>query len=278
MTTAILESIERLSRDLKESAITLSKDETRFLVDAYYMMQDQRLRAENQVRSLSKTGEPHVVLDWLSIQSRVLENQVKRALDQYSQSHLVGRWSRSHVGIGPVISAGLIAHIDIEKAPTAGHIWNYAGLNPGIKWEKGQRRPWNAELKTLCWKIGTSFIKMKGKEGSVYREIYEQHFKTVEKNNKANKFKTQAAEILKTKKISKITNAYKAYSKGKLPDAHVIARGRRAAVKLFLSHWHHIAFEDHYGKPPPMPYAIAHLAHAHYLEPQWGPMSEDEFA
>jgi hypothetical protein len=37
-------------------------------------------------------------------------------------------------GIGPVIAAGLLANIDITKAPTAGHIWRFAGLDPSSKW------------------------------------------------------------------------------------------------------------------------------------------------
>lgn len=50
-------SIERLKRDLANAAYTLSKDEARFLVDAYYMMQDNRIRSAAQVRSLSENQE-----------------------------------------------------------------------------------------------------------------------------------------------------------------------------------------------------------------------------
>jgi hypothetical protein len=44
----------------------------------------------------------------------------------------------------------LLARIDIVKAPTAGHIWRYAGLDPTVRWNKGEKRPWNAGLKVLC--------------------------------------------------------------------------------------------------------------------------------
>ena len=37
-------------------------------------------------------------------------------------------------GIGPVIAAGLLANIDIKQAPTVGHIWRFAGLDPTNKW------------------------------------------------------------------------------------------------------------------------------------------------
>jgi hypothetical protein len=159
-----IEPLNRLSRDLRKAATTLSADEARFLVDAYYQMQDNRIRSAAQVRQLTESGEPHDVLRWLEGNAETLENSIKSALDKYSASHTVGAWARSVVGVGPVICAGLLAHIDITKAPTAGHIWNYAGLNPSISWEKGQKRPWNSALKTLCWKLGESFVKVSGNE------------------------------------------------------------------------------------------------------------------
>jgi len=63
-----------------------------------------------------------------------MENQIKRSLDKFTDHHPVGKWMKSIHGIGPVIAAGMLAHIDIEKAPTAGHIWRYAGLDPTVVW------------------------------------------------------------------------------------------------------------------------------------------------
>lgn len=132
----ILVSADRLSRDLRASAKTLSDEEARFLVDAYYIMQDQRIRTEGQVRALADSKEPHQVIRWLAQQSRMLEDQVKGALDRYTSAHPVGQWMKNSVkGIGPVISAGLLAHIDIARAPTAGHIMRFAGLDPTVVWQ-----------------------------------------------------------------------------------------------------------------------------------------------
>ena len=60
MTTATIEHMEaiaRLDKDLKAAARTMTSDEARFLVDAYYMMQRNRIRSDNQVRALGETGE-----------------------------------------------------------------------------------------------------------------------------------------------------------------------------------------------------------------------------
>ena len=55
-----LSSVERLKKDIRQAASTLSDTEARFLVDAYYQMQDDRIRADGQVRSME--NEPHAVL------------------------------------------------------------------------------------------------------------------------------------------------------------------------------------------------------------------------
>lgn len=254
-----------LTRDERNASITLGKDEARFLVDAYYQMQENRIRADGQVRSMG--DEPHSVLAYLAAQNRALENQIKGALDKYSNASEVGQWMRRQKGIGPVIAAGFLAHLDITRAQTAGAFWSFAGLDPRAKWEKGQRRPWNAELKTLCWKLGESFVKVSGHDDAFYGRIYAER-KALETARNANgEYTEQAAAKLAQNKIGKTTDAFKAYDAGKLPPAHIHARAKRYAVKLFLAHLHDRMWRDHYGTEPPLPYAIAHLDHAHIIHP-----------
>lgn len=128
-----LAPIQKLTRDLRNAAATLTDHQARFLVDAYYTMQDNRIRADGQIRSMK--DEPHETLDFFATQAEDLEGQMKRALDAYSNARPIGRWARSICGIGPVIAAGLMANIDIRRSPTAGHLWSYAGLNPKVEWE-----------------------------------------------------------------------------------------------------------------------------------------------
>jgi len=373
--TAVL----RLSADLAKAAATMSADEARFLVDAYYAMQDNRIRAKGQVRAMSETEEPHAILQWLASQSGGLENQIKRALNSYSLAHPDGGWPRSIVGIGPVISAGLLAHIDIKQCPTVGHIWRYAGLDPTSEWKSSEymrgfvkaarethkddwrafihvcfetkkhplrilqqadaiaeipepwliedflskrksnlvlkaefsadnmlrealnedelpiaygqlmeewfpdfkfkwaditkaltRRPHNASLKVLCWKIGESFVKFSGHPRCYYGHIYKKRKEYEIHNNVTGMLAEQAAAILTKKKFNKDTDAYKAYIQGLLPPAQIHARARRYAVKLFLAHLHHKMYERHFGKAPPLPYPIAHMGHVDFIPPPEG--------
>ena len=256
-------SIKRLSRDLLKAAVTMSAMEARFLVDAYYLMQEDRKRAHNQVRAMKE--EPHEVIAWLAEQSEILEGQIKRALDAYSQSLPVGQWMQGIFGIGPVIAAGMLAHIDINRAPTAGHIWRFAGLDPTLKWEKGKKRPFNGELRTLCWKAGQSFMKFSNNDDCVYGHVYRSRKDYEVKRNESGGNKDRAAEILTEKKFDKSTEAYKALITGKLPPAQIDARARRYAVKLFLSHLQCVWWFVEHEKLPRDPYAIGIKGHAHFI-------------
>lgn len=263
------EGVRKMRKD--ELNVMLDKDEIRFLVEAYYDMQENRIRAQGQKRALERSEKPSSAIEWLLAQNQLMEDQIKNALDNYTKEAAVGQWARSHYGVGPVIAAGFLAHIDIAKAPTAGHIYSFAGLVPGVKWEKGQKRPWNAALKVLCWKLGESFVKVSNKEGAIYGQLYRERKDLETQRNEEFFFNDEAARILASKKIGKDTDAYKAYSVGKLPPAHIHARAKRHAVKMFISHLHHKMYEDHFGVAPALPYAIAQLDHAHMFMPETGP-------
>lgn len=267
------QAVVRLSRDLAVAAVELSPNEARYLVDAYYAIQGYRIATANQVRALTQSEEPHSVISWQLDQMSVLERQILRALDRWTDGQAPAIWAKSIVGIGPVIAAGLRAHIDISHAPTAGHIWSFAGLNPETTWEKGQKRPWNASLKTLCWKIGESFVKVSNHERDVYGHVWAERKAQEMERNERGEFSAQAAAKLERFKIGKGTEAYKAYSQGKLPPAHIHARAKRYAVKLFLAHYHHVAYEIEHGMAPPKPYIIEHGGHTHFIAPPNWPMA-----
>jgi len=244
-------------------------------------MQGSRVRANNQDKALEKTGAPHAVLSWLKSQDEVLESQIKRALDKYTDAHPIGIWAKSIVGIGPVISAGLISSLAVEKEytneetgevtlktfETAGDFYGYCGLNPEQKKIKGQKINWNPALKRLCWIIGESFVKISGHDEGFYGKIYKERKEYETKKNEAGDYAEQSKATLEAKKFSKDTEAYKAYSVGKLPLAHIHERSKRYAVKIFLSHLHDVWYFMHFNKLPPKPYAINKLGHVHIIYP-----------
>jgi hypothetical protein len=225
----------------------------------------------------------------------------------YAQSKVMGRWLMGVYGIGPIIASGLLAHIDIRKAPTVGHIWAFAGLDPTKKWLPKTRRPWNAELRTICWKAGQSFMKFSGREKCYYGKLYLERKEYETRNNLKGELSAQASAKAKyLESISKTSSeGYNWYVGGltakdwedyfasktqeketfaskrakhnkdngingtpMLPPAHIDARARRWTVKLFLAHLHGEWYKFHYKTDPPKPYAIEHEGHVHMIEPE----------
>ena len=255
-------------RDLRAAVESLTVEQARWLVDQYYAWQDFRMQAGSQVAALTKTAEPCAAIDYAGGQLRRLEDDVKAMLDRYTRVEPtgMGAWAREVVGIGPVISAGLLANIDITKCPTVGHLWSFAGLNPEAVWAKGQKRPWNARLKVLCFKIGESFVKVQSNKNDIYGKVYVARKLYEVERNTSGVLAGQAAQKLERFKIGKDTDAYKAYSTGLLPPAHIHARARRYAVKAFLADFWSEWYRRHHGQEPPLPYPLAHLGHIHVRE------------
>lgn len=262
--------IIRLSRDLRQAAETLSEDEAAYLVADYYNIQKTRIAVEAQRRTLDAAGKPSLVTGWLAIQAKIVEDQIRAALDRFSSHHKFGEWPRSVIGIGPVIAAGLIAHTHMEHLTTAGHLWSFAGLNPLQVWDRKTKRPWNADLKVLCWKIGQSFMKFQNHPNDVYGRVYatKKAF-YITKNNEGGFVDNAQKAINSGKKWNRDKVAFQAYHTGKLPPGHIDAMARRYAVKLFLSHYWEVCYTIEHNSAPPLPYPIVQLGHVHIIPPTY---------
>ena len=294
------EVITRLKADVKKAgARALSEREARYLVDLYYQMQEMRKSSANQVRSMSADKEPTMLLDWAMKSFDTVENEIKKILDYYTDTEKsgMGAWAKEIVGIGPVIAAGLLAHIDIRECKTVGSIWRFAGLDPTSKWEKGHKRPWNAEFKVLCWKIGQSFEKVSNNEKDFYGKYYQARKADEWARNLRGELIDQANRG--AARVDKSTQAYLWYS-GRMspskvrklldedPEAlstlkpskkqvgdeipmlnpgHIRQRALRWATKLFLCHWFEQAWRNHYKTEPPLIYSVAMMGHVHKIEP-----------
>jgi hypothetical protein len=266
----LIEVSRRLTRDLMQAASIMDRAQVRFLVDNYYMMQKYRIATAAQLRSLAK-GEPGRVLDWVNAEAKRVEHAISSALGSFSKQYSVGQWLLGVCGIGKVISAGLLAHLNVADCKTAGHFWRFAGLDPTCVWEPKQKRPWNAKLKVLCaFKAGESFVKVQNRPTDVYGKLYRLRKDREMEINERKGFAQQAE--LKKEKVAKSTAAYKHYADSTLPPAHIHARARRYAVKIFLSHLHHVMYVDYHGTEPPVPYVFEHCEgdHRHFIEiPNW---------
>ena len=262
-------SVERMKKDIRAAAVTLSDKEARYLVDAYYQMQTDRIRANHRVRAMGEALEPHSIIAWLADQSGILEQQLKGALDRYSMTTEVGVWMRSIRGVGPVITAGYMANLDITRAPTVGHFWAVCGVDPSRdKRVRGEKHCFSPSLKRLTYILGESFKRTPKDADGYYRSIYEgRKAYEIEKNERGD-YADQAKTSLENKKYDKDTTARKYYMEGKLPPGRIDLRSARYAAKLFLAHLHEVWWKhENPDEAYPNPYPIAFLGHAHKIDP-----------
>ena len=114
----------------------------RTLVDLYYTMQEVRKRLANQATAKTRgvdSGEVNVV-DFMLTQSTQLEDNAALFLESYVNSHPMWPWFSACHGIGPILAAGLVAHLGSrDLPPTVGHWWRYAGLDPTQDWMAAER-------------------------------------------------------------------------------------------------------------------------------------------
>ena len=276
----------RLPREVRGAAQSLSRPGARDLVELYYDLQKMRIEANNRALHDDR------VAAFFAGQLGTMERQVRSLLGAWVEMHPVGGWLLAQHGIGPVLAAGLVAWLDVwqerpvlgpdgaprldengevirERVPieTVGHWWRFAGLDPSQSWGKGERRPHNARLKTLCWKVGESFVKSSGSDRSFYGALYRERKELEVRRNETGGNAAAAKEKLERFPRHAQRDVY---ASGKLPASQVHARARRWTVKLFLSHLHEVWYRSEFGCAPPDPYALKVLGHAHKITPPEG--------
>jgi len=114
--------------------------EARLLIDLYYGIQDYRKALTNQRRAIDQGADPglsHDALDFLIPQIEAIENNARLWLETYIHGHVMWPWFAAVPGIGPILAAGLAAHLGTRPVPaTVGHWHRYAGLDPSQRWLK----------------------------------------------------------------------------------------------------------------------------------------------
>jgi hypothetical protein len=130
----------------------------------------------------------------------------------------------------------------------------------------GALRPFNADLKVICWRIGDSFVKVHNKPDAYYGVVYKRRKVWESERNERRVYAETAKQTLEVRNI-RDPKTRATYEDGRLPDGRIELRARRYAVKLLLSHFHEILWRHHYKTEPPLPYPIAYLHHVDYLEP-----------
>jgi hypothetical protein len=175
------------------------------------------------------------------------------------------------VGTSRTVTDDMVAEIAMKTQ------WPYSFLvkkayvekNGKGKWSKDKlikacsMIPYNKELKTHMYKVGSSFQWLCNNPNSLYGKLFTERRNYEMLNNESGKYAEQAKRKLEEYNIDKSTKAYEAYSQGKLPAAHINARAMRWTEKIFLSHLFEEMYRVRYDKIPPRYYSIDKLGEEH---------------
>src|SRR4029077_15693049 len=256
----LTESRNELIKKIIES-VTLRQHEIAEMVEIYYDAQDMRIQHANKKR----TEPPSPLVQWLDFWMHIGEKVIHAKLAEWIESEdspPEAKWAYEQIGIGPIIPSCVAAHVEVTKAQSISARWKFGGQAPGFDRKvKGQKLCYNARLKVLCWKAGESFVKVSGKEGATYGKLYSQ-FKAEEiQRNEAGSY-AEAAKLELAKKKFKAEDSVtkKRLLAGMLSDAHLHARAKRRAVKIFLADFWTVGRKAR-GLAVREPYAIAVLGH-----------------
>lgn len=227
----------------------------RIVKDVRQMVQRQRIRVSNQLSALERQADQATDKDkkmmqaWLDVFEDI-EGRANRDLRRAVKGAGMPIYDRliEIRGIGDIMAARLLAEIDINRADTVSSLWKYSGYGVNAEGKrdrpvKGQKLPYNKELKIAVRLCVESFIKSK----SPYANIY-----YVEKE-----------KWMARPDMTKM-------------HAHNAAIGKTA--KVFLAHlWHVWRVVD--GLPVRDVFAVGQMGHSHYITPEeygWDVSSQSE--
>jgi protein involved in ribonucleotide reduction len=229
--------------------------EIRMLVQEYIRIQKVRMQYDNVMRGFSHIEMK--VPEFFQQQSEnlnkyevELSKKIKQFLEREDQQKIethssyvfpIYSWLKNIKGISHLLSAQLIAFINIEKFDNVAKLWAYCGMavsnGKAPKRSKGSKINWNPQLRMICYKLGDSFIKQRTPK---YRDIYD-----IEKEKQV-KLLGETRHGMKSKNVMSHSKLKKEEEDHKVNETHILfvslpqslghadMRARRKAVKEFL--------------------------------------------
>jgi hypothetical protein len=235
----------------------MGNKEAQYLLDMYLFMLKRRVAIASKI---SRCGIESRALGFLLDQIKAREGHARVLLDIYSDNHPVGAKMKEVKGIGPVIAAGLLAHVNMDRATTYGKILAYGGFNPNMVWNKGELRPFCAEFRSILIHAKRVFQFLSGNPTSYFGMHFKRYKNLIIAQNENGGMKEAAAAKLAKFNYRHETKAYQCYIEGKLPPAHITQLAGTKTLKLFIGCLHKY-WSEHLGRSAPLPYAVEHMGH-----------------
>ena len=218
-------------------------NDLRALVDFRTQIQKQRIAISNRLDALAREADEaesttSALWERWFYELQDIEGRIDKDIESITGDYPIIALMCEVKGVGKLLAAQVVAHIDISRAPHVSSLWRYAGYGVDGEGErdrlqKGVKAPYNKGLKTICWKVATSFMR----SNSPYREIYDKAKARYERERPD-------------------------WTKGHIHNAAV-----RKMTKIWLQHlW--VTWRELEGLPVNEAYVFGDPAHTHYIRPE----------
>lgn len=245
---------------MTEEQVVVEEKPFEFLVNAVLAIEKFRVAAQVRQSHLALQGRKDEETDNLLERINDLEKYADGRVADLIKSHPAYPWFSKVKGVGKENIGKVVGLVDITKADNISSLWKFAGYavenGRGPKRQKGERLSYNSRLRSMCWRLGTSLMKGRGK----FKAYYD-----VEKAKYVARFAVQGIRILPANQI-KNGNGKKPGEIGMISEGHVHNMALRKMIKLFLAClW--LVWREAEGLPTRAPYSHEYQGHTHLISP-----------
>lgn len=247
--------------------ISAQLNDLALVVRQFYAIQDLRKAMSNRLQAYQRLGYYAEHAGQVFDQMVTLENDIGSTVGAMVKSEpIYNAWLKHVKGIGPILSAALIARIgSVDRFEFVSALWAYAGMHTvdgkAPKRRKGQKANWDSDLKTIvAYKIPAQFIRVPSSFG---RQLYDRYkaFYEATHDEKCPIWSHPDA------KINKADTKATVDGKGCSRRGHIHNMSTRKVGKVFLSClW--AAWRELEGLPITEPYAANLPRHSHIIRPE----------
>ncbi|MBA7611569.1 hypothetical protein ES703_18795 [subsurface metagenome] len=242
------------------------------LVDATLSIEKVRVRTQVRQSHLHLQGRFDIETDELLMQLRKLEEYTDGRIATIMKSHPAYDWFSKVKGIGKENIGKVVGLVRVKPeqrvdgaelpyADTISALWKFAGFS--VEDGKAPKRvkgggtlTYNSQLRSMCWRLGSSLLRAKGKFYDYY---------IAEKDKYYQRYENQGMRIVPATELPK-NNGKRYESQNMISEGHVHNQALRKMIKLFLAClW--LTWREAEGLPVTKPYAIDQLGHNSMIDP-----------
>lgn len=235
-------------------------DRLTILVDATLAIEKQRVASEVRQSHLALQGRSDPETDELHRRIKDLEDYIDGRIADLLKAHPAYPWFSKVKGIGKENIGKVVGQVDIERATTISALWKFAGFSvengKAPKRAKGEKLSYNSQLRSMCWRLGSSLLRARGKFYNYY---------LAQKDAYIQRYENQGRTIVPATALPKV-DGKKKETDSVISEGHVHNQALRKMIKLFLAClW--LTWREAEGLPVTKPYAIDKLGHNSFIDP-----------